>query len=294
MKIKSIFFLTAAVLVLLTSYMSYSNENDDNKEEKELVNVCFNYRFYPGDTILYQCVSYDSIIVDYGPYLWKNRYEIYTVTCDSINDKGHYIMSINLDKYQVKEIDKEKGELSYSNSPWLNRHVWIEMDSLGKRYSYGYRSELKPGVAPGGSFQPPLLIPLQRACYNEKESFTFTELIESPENGLPIPLSRNSYLIRPLGLIDTLGYKCRYLDYIYTGQGSNQLNPKHGMTKVTSILNGHGFMYLSTEYRIPVYHFITVEQKLTFHGAANEEKNGRHFINSSFVLLDFKPSKLRK
>lgn len=277
--------LIAAILSLLQ--LENQLEYDDDFESDFLKlgdTVCFSYRFYPGDTLLYYIHSFDSIIIDNDSPLLRERFERIKIICDSVNSKGHFFLRQTLLNYLAYESIREYKNIERTTSPWINRMIGYEIDSLGKRYSYFVDDSTLAAVAPGGAFAPHLLFPLGANCKRVNESWNVESLDDLPENGIPVPIVNQASLFRANDYGDTLGRRCIKLEYIKTAQGSNWVKTNNDFILVTVIANGFGFLFLDSLERVPVHYFATLEQKLTINLPDGSIKPGLHYISTNFTL----------
>lgn len=285
-------FRLAVILCVFVSVKALAqltpDDNPNYPAAKET--VCFKYKFNPGDTLVYYVAAFDSIVIDYEAPLMRTRYEHILLVCDSVSKNGRFFISQMLINYFSKESRENIRDVERHTSPWLNRRVQYEMDSLGKRYSFRLDDSLKASMSTGGAFNPPLLQIIGEHCKHIGESWNVNTQFDLPENGIPVPLVRMSYLLRAGKPYDTLDSRCNKIEYISTGQGSFRLLTERENMKVTSILNGHGALSIDTAHNILVHHFSTVEQKLTIIVDDEITKPGLHFTNINYTLIDYKLS----
>ncbi len=279
------------ILIIITALHLLQTENtfdNDYEYESDFLRigdtVCFSYRFYPGDTLLYYIHSFDSIIIDNDSPLLRERFERIRIICDSINSEGHFFLRQNLVNYLAYESTREYRNIERTTSPWINRTIGYEIDSLGKRFSYFLDDSTIASIAPGGAFAPHLLFYLGANCKRVNESWNVESLDDLPENGIPVPIINQASLFRANDYGDTLGRKCIKLEYIKTAQGSNWVKTDNDFILVTLIANGFGFLFLDSLERIPVHYFATLEQKLTINFPDGTVKGGLHFISTNFTL----------
>lgn len=249
--------------------------------------VCYKLKFSPGDTLVYNVVSFDSIIVNYGDPLIKQRFETIRFICDSTQN-GKFFLSSSLIKFKGLERNKDTDNVERSESPWLGRKVWFSIDSTGNRYSLGYDDSTKAALCPGGAFQPHLFFPFQQSCKQVDKTWIVESLDELVENGLPLPLVRQSSLFRAVPSIDTLNEHCNRFNYIKTAQGSYKVLTIEDTMRITNIITGYGVLDISADKNIPVHYYATVEQKITITIGSKEPMPGWHYIASFYTLLDYK------
>jgi hypothetical protein len=281
---------------LITVNFLYSAETTTPAKQKDT--ICVKYRFYPGDELTYRLTAFDSISINNGDYLWKQRNEKWIVKCDSTSGDSLYYLTLSLAECYSKEFQGNTDSVEHKNCNWLGRTFGITIDSIGNRISFIIGDTIHPGVNPGGPFQPYLFFPFGSSC-NQVGSTSLVNINDFvPENGLPVPLINQTFLTKHERRLDTLGYKCSRIQLIQTSQGSITLsqeedNPR-ALNRSTSILNGHAALDISDEFHIPVHLFFTVEQKLTLHYGKNKQIPGTHYINTFYKLIDFEKSPLRK
>jgi hypothetical protein len=288
-KQESLFILL--LLLFIPSIAFAQNTTTDTTKQQKKDTVTFKLKFEAGDTIYYRVDSFDSISIDYGTPLIKSRYEKIKVVCDSVSKEGHFFLTQQLvDFMSVEEQDTEKT--NRNSSPWLGRKARFEIDSVGNRYSYGIDDSLKAALCPGGAFQPYLFFPFTANQKALNETWLTESMDYLPENGVPIPVLRQSSLLRARKPLDTLGDSCNSFEFIKTGQGTYYLNTNTEKLAVTIILNGFGVMDISTTRFIPVHFYSTVEQNLTIHEPDDVTKPGKHQISTNFTLLSIKHKKI--
>ncbi|MDQ1265456.1 MAG: hypothetical protein QG635_606, partial [Bacteroidota bacterium] len=234
--------------------------------------------------------SYDSIVIDYDTPLKKTRRERIEITCDSINKEGRLFLSQRLIKFMSAESKDTLKNIENPETSWLNRSVWYEIDSTGKRYSWGVDNPNIEAMSPGGAFQPNMIFSLGYGCKTVNQAWIVESTDDLPENGIPVPILRQMSFYRMYDKFDTLGQTCYKLEFIKTGQGSVWLDTKEDSIRITNIINGYGELALSVDKMIPVHYFGTVEQKLTIHLADGTEKPGWHYINTKYTLDEYIPA----
>jgi hypothetical protein len=277
------------ILITILSGNLFAGENPkDTLKQTNNDTVCFKYSFIPGDTIKYKVISFDSIIIDYGKPLLKIREETIQLVCDSINSNGRFCLNQKLIEYFSRESNADTSNVERQTHPWLGRTARYEIDSLGNRFSYSVDDSLDACLAPGGAFQPHLLIPFQKNCSKINSSWIVESKDDLPENGFPVPLIRQTSLFRAMEPKDTLNYDCNRFQFIKTSQGNYKVKTEEDTIQVTSIINGYGIMFIGKTRNIPIHFLCTIEQKLTLHFKNNIDKPGWHYINSFFSLLDYK------
>lgn len=275
------FLITFCIL----SNNAFAQENhSDSSTSKINDTLCFKLNFKLGQKLTYKVVSYDSITIDYGDPLLKSRFERWEISCDSITPKGNFFLTQKMIEFNSTESTLKENKIERLESPWLNKRVSIEIDSLGNRLSVNYLDTIFPMLAPGGAFQPYILFIIGESLKSINESWITESTDTLVENGFPPSVLRQTSLNRAKGRIDTLNYKCNRFDYIKTAQGSVETVYGNGSFMTTVILNSLGILDISSELFIPVHYFSTVEQKLTIHYSDDQKIPGWHFITTNFTL----------
>lgn len=282
------------VFLLFNSYL-FSQSIENIEEEfvpRKKDTACYNYVFNPGDTITYRATATDSIIIDYGTPLIKQRYELIRIVCDSVNKKtGRIFLSQELLNYISEESWGENKGIMRTESPWIGRKVWYEIDSVGTRYSYGVDDSTRAAMSPGGAFQPNIIIPFKNRCKITEESWSYSGVIDLPENGFPVPVERQSTLFRAMPSKDTLGYPCYKFQYIRSAQGAVTLLTNDVKIYTSTINISHGEMFFHKEFNIPVHYYANIEQKLTIDMPTTGKQPGVHYMIINYVLDEYKPAK---
>ena len=246
--------------------------------------VCVRLKFNVGDTLFYKVVSYDSLSIDYEEPVQRTRLEYIQVICDSIDSKEHYHLNIKLVKYSCLESNSDIKNQKSSDSPWLGRNVYIEIDSLGDRISCSVDDSTNFAMAPGGAFQPYLFFPILRSCKGVDETWIVNSHDKLVENGAPVPAIKQFSLMRMNHPVDTLGERCASMEYVRTSQGSESIIQAGYRVFVTSVMNGFGVIRISLDKFIPIHYYATVEQKLTLSFPNNVSKPGYHYIVTNYTL----------
>jgi hypothetical protein len=274
------------VLICFSPFLYSQTSSEQNKNTKAINKdtVCYKIVFLVGDSLIYNVVSRDSIVIDYGTPLIKNRKEKYLITCDSISPANHYFISITLFDYSAIEISGKEQIPEEKKHEWLNKKIIIEIDSVGNRFLCKPADTINAAIGPGGAFQPYLFFPIQQSCKAIGESWIVESKDVLCENGLPLPILRQSSLFRAKPPIDTLNEHCNRFEFIKTGQGSVKLLTSTDSMRVTNVLKAFGTMEISTDKFFPVHFMSITDQKLTVQFADGVEKKGFHYLQSDFTL----------
>lgn len=245
------------------------------------------YSFIPRDTLVYSVLAFDSISLGAQPLLRKTRLEELRVICDSVGENGHYYLTLTYPIMNAFIFSGDEPGVQTDENPWIGRRINIEIDSLGKKYSYYYDNPKKFALNSGGAFQQTLFPNLNESIKAIEESWLFNSVEEVPENGAPPPLVKYSSLFRMKGRLDTLGYKCNVYEFIKAGQGSLVLKNMNSM----SYYNSWNRVIIGTELQVPIFMQNTMEQKIVIKAGKGNEERGKHFIHLTYKLIDVKKAK---
>ncbi|MDA3843081.1 MAG: hypothetical protein PF588_01770 [Candidatus Kapabacteria bacterium] len=277
-----VYFLFIFMASLFETQAQYTASDNPIEQSKM---VFFRYGFVESDTLIYKVRAFDSVVVDYGKPLLRERFEKVRIVCDSVNESGRMFLSSELIEFVAYEADNNIKKQKSTESSWLNRKVFFEIDSLGVRYSSSIADESTPGITVGGAFQQPIVFPIGKGQAKPNRTWMYNSKEYYHENAFPVPAVQQSYHYRAHEPLDTLGYSCVRMDYIISTQGSVKIITAKGKMTVSSIIAGFGIADFSSEYGVPVHHQSSQEVKLTFHLKDNKTVPGVQFINT-YVTLD--------
>ena len=257
------------------------------KSQKQQDSVMYSLNFAKHDSLYYRVVSFDSISIQGQPTLLKERAELYLIVCDSVGSNGHFYISQQLASFASKESSGEIRDRVRTETSWIGRKVWFEIDSVGNRYRYGAEDSLNADVSPGGAFQPNLFFPFKESKKKVGDSWIVESLDDLPENCIPAPLRKQTSIFRSLPSLDTLEVSCDQLQYTLTAQGSVQLRYTDGqMLRSNAIIAQFGKMEINLNYRVPHHLFATAEVKLTLKMPDGKELKGIHHVTSNYFLIE--------
>jgi len=280
------------ILILFFLAFSLAQAQLDDPEHRNYLrdSVCFKLKFNQGDTLVYQVISYDSIVVDYGTALLKSRTEKIQIICDSVSSDGAFFLSHTLIDFKSKEAERvfDDNAIERNKHEWVGKTVHLKIDSLGNRLSETPYQSKEAIQSPGGGFQPYLFFAFRESCKSVGESWLVDGTDELVENANPPAMLSYSALFRARDEIDTLGYQCNAFEYVKTGQGAIEAIHNKQLVKVSNVINSFGILYIDKEIFKPVHYYYTVEQKLKFHLEDNEEIPVQHFVTANFTLLEFR------
>jgi len=252
---------------------------------------CFYYDFRVGDTLIYHAYSRDSMVYDDFPTLSKERNETWRYVIEKKMPNNHVLISIEMIGYAAQESQGSLRNQMRLNSVWTGRKVYVEMDSTGKRYSLAAIDSVTPAVAPGGAFQPIVLVHIGETCMRGKDAWGVGGEENLIENGIPVPLVNYSSLARFTGLVDTLGVACYGMQFTTTGQGISEVSFGNGQEKtatVSSVINQFTKMELSKVYHIPVHSMATAEIKFTLTYPNGKKTKGIQHIVTNYTLRNYR------
>ncbi len=252
--------------------------------------VCFKYSFQKGDSLVYVCISHDSVFMPDRETILRDRKETIAIYCDSINAEGQYRINQKLVKVQITESGKDVKNQIRFDTPWLKRKIWYWMDSAGFRSAYGADDTTHAANSPGGAFQPQLFFVIGETCHNRKTSWNVDTTVDIPENSVPAPRMKYYSLFRNLSSVDTLGYDCRAGQYTMTAQGaSHVITPDKKRTRLTSVIAQYGKFLWSNIINAPFHCFATIENKFSVvldDKASDDKIEGKHYVNTNYTLTE--------
>lgn len=248
--------------------------------------LCHKYDFTVGDTLEYRVESGDSVVISWDSPLTKERFERIRIVCERIDKKtGHFFLSHEYTEYLGYENKPLYEKSKRDKHEWLNKKVVIEMDSLGKRYTYKYQDTSQNGFTAGGPFQGLLLQPIGRKCSLVGESWiTQNDTTYLAENGFQTPMTVRTDLFENKGKVDTLGYNNTRIDITFTGNSEVLVKNQKALFLMYGVINGHTENYISDELHIPVWSYFTQEQNFTIDSGNDKKTKGFHFTYSIFQL----------
>lgn len=246
--------------------------------------LCFSYRFYPNDTLVYTVEANDSIGFLADPTILRIRRERIRIVCDSVTPDMICHLTLSMISYAEKS-STGNDTSSRSTHPWVNRNVRLGIDTLGRRV-YAFNTNAAAGtIAPGGAFQPLLLPPLDTSCGRQNQSWMYEDTIALAENGVPYPLSSVAYLWRVLDKVDTLGKSFRQIQYTSTGFGGLSVRDKQASFDLQCQMAGYGKITFDDVLGLPYAMFATAENRLTMKLSNGHEKEGVHKLMMQTFLV---------
>ena len=109
--------LILVISIFVMGFDAFSQEElSDSAKIAENDTVCYKLNFNPGDTLVYNIVSHDSIIIDYSDPLLKIRLEKIRITCDSVINNKFYLTQELID-YISRESTKDTANVERREKP---------------------------------------------------------------------------------------------------------------------------------------------------------------------------------
>ncbi|GBD07518.1 hypothetical protein HRbin21_01347 [bacterium HR21] len=241
--------------------------------------LCLRYRFLPGDTLIYRVEAQDSILIGQRAPLWRERYELLWLICDSVGSDGTYWLRLIPTEFLAQERMDTLRSMR-PESPCERRPTILQLDSLGRRLE-AHSPEGASRVCPGGAFQLPFLIPLAEQCIRLHESWLLQDSLELWENGTPAPRFLRTALLRRFPSVDTLGFRCTAIEYVTTGTG---WFVRDSLLSARAVVNAFGRFLLAAE-GIPVWAYVTQEIRLAL-SLEGREQHGLHYLNLWYRLQE--------
>lgn len=292
--------LFISIILIFSAFTGFSLVQDgevltkNDSAVQKIDTFCYFYNFQKGDTLVYEIVSFDSIQINFGDILLKQRLETLQVTCDSVID-GKFLLTFETIKFYSNELSGKDSNRGRRTHPWLNRKAKIVIDSLGKRYSGEFDNPEDGILTPGGAFQPILFyFHGENNCKNINQSWFIEDSDTLVENGNPSAFLKHSTLFRVEEPIDTLNYESIRYRYIRTGKGNLFLFTNNEKMINNVVINSAGNMILSKNYHIPVHYFATMEQKLNIETSDGRSFPGWHYITTFYTLKEFKSERVKQ
>jgi hypothetical protein len=265
--------------------------NRPRKDWKKIDNEqCIRYKYRQGDSLVYKLTSTDSIMFEERPTLIRKRTEYISIICDYVDDRGYMFLRQILDSYTATEYTKDsKGDIRRTH-PWIGKTTYIIIDSTGKRYLSKQADTLTAVLAPGGAFQPQILLPLlgdSKLCHTSTKEWDWlsTSLDTLAENGYPYPLVRHTYSFAVRDVFDTLGSTCRKIGYAETGQGSVKTITNDVALYMRSMIQGTGFLFFPNDRGYPLAGMIGNNLKLYLNRPNTAELRGSSITETEFMLV---------
>jgi len=246
------------------------------------------YAFLAGDTLLYEAVSRDSVLMDKQAPLLRERTERFLLSCDSVDQKGRMYVSQRLIDIKISEYSGISQIIDRTSHDWLNKKISFIMDSTGKRYGFGSSDSISSMLSPGSAFQPIMLQNLGSGYHFINSGWIIEDTLDIPEFGIPAPMITFLSSMRARSNFDTLNMQCSRFESTISGQGTYQTKTNSGQTlRTTAIIAGYARMSLSKELNIPIHFFGTNENKTTLTLNTSKgivEQKAKHYVTTNITL----------
>lgn len=254
--------------------------------------LCYRYHFAPSDTLLYRIESRDSIVVPGFDAVEKQRTEGLRIVCDSVVGDTYHL-SLRLEAYSERQ-RSGKDTSSRNRHPWMQKTVYLAIDSLGRRL-YGSISDGSRALAsPGGMFQHLRLPIIDSSCRRQNQSWLSIDTISVPENGVPAPEIRQRVLWRVGDYLDTLGRPTAWIQYTLTGFGGMEVpDSSLNVSSVGSIAE-YGRLVMDRGLQVPLSSQIWQEVRFRLQSGASRNTPGRHLVVSTMSLLELRSADARR
>ncbi|MFM8281431.1 MAG: hypothetical protein ACKN9Y_07570 [Bacteroidota bacterium] len=246
------------------------------------------YKFLPGDTLLYEAISLDSVLIDKQPPLLRERTERFLLSCDSVDKKHRMYLSQRLIDVKISEYSGISQIVERRSHEWLHKKISFIMDSTGKRYGFGSQDSIQSMLSPGSAFQPIMFQFTGNDYHYINSGWIIEDTIDLPECGIPAPMITYLSSMRAKAELDTLNVHCTRFESTMSGQGTYQTKTTSGQTlRTTAIIAGFTRMTLSKELQIPLHFFGTNENKTTMMLNTSKgmaEQKAKHYVTTNITL----------
>ncbi len=277
------FLCFALFLHAITSYAQQFPDKVNAKDSSRYI-----YRFLSGDTLLYEAISRDSILIDKQPALLRDRTERFLLSCDSVDKIGYMHLSQRLIDITIAEYSGISQIIDRRSHDWLNKKISFIIDSTGKRYGFGSPDSINSLLSPGSAFQPIMLQSLGTGYHLINSGWIVEDTIDTPECGIPAPMIKFLSSMRARAEYDTLNITCSRFESTLSGQGTYQTQTISGQTlRTTGIIAGYSRMAMSTALHVPIHFFGTNENKTTMYVNTSKgtlEQKAKHYVTTNVTL----------
>ncbi|MBM4173396.1 MAG: hypothetical protein FJ212_03465 [Ignavibacteria bacterium] len=277
------FFCLTFLLHVISSYAQQFPDKVNAKDSSRYI-----YRFLSRDTLLYEAISRDSILIDKQPALLRDRTERFLLSCDSVDKKGYMHLSQRLIDITIAEYSGISQIIDRRSHEWLNKKISFIIDSTGKRHGFSSPDSIQSLLSPGSAFQPIMLQFLGEGYHLINSGWIVEETIDTPEFGIPAPMIKFLSSMRARAKYDTLQINCSRFESTLSGQGTYQTQTSSGQTlRTTGVIAGYSRMAISTALHVPVHFFGTNENKTTMNLNTTKgamEQKAKHYVTTYITL----------
>ncbi|MBM4151228.1 MAG: hypothetical protein FJ219_06230 [Ignavibacteria bacterium] len=277
------FFCLTFLLHVISSYAQQFPDKVNAKDSSRYI-----YRFLSRDTLLYEAISRDSILIDKQPALLRDRTERFLLSCDSVDKKGYMHLSQRLIDITIAEYSGISQIIDRRSHEWLNKKISFIIDSTGKRHGFSSPDSIHSLLSPGSVFQPIMLQFLGEGYHLINSGWIVEDTIDTPEFGIPAPMIKFLSSMRARAKYDTLQINCSRFESTLSGQGTYQTQTSSGQTlRTTGVIAGYSRMAISTDLHVPVHFFGTNENKTTMNLNTTKgamEQKAKHYVTTYITL----------
>lgn len=292
---KKIYYLVLLCLFALNSQvfaqvlMSEKNSSGpadslSAEETKTADTLCFRYRFFQGDTLVYKVSTNDSLIHNMDKPIMKKRTEKIMVTCDSVDAKGYYHLIYQTISSEQKEWNLSGDTVTRKSSPWIGKRVKLVLDSLGNRIQSLNLDSNFIATANGGSFQPYLFFTLQENCKATGTSWLIKSADTLCENSFPPAKIEQTSLMRAIEKIKNETDTLAFLTFVKTAKGLYGFETDDISLSVQNVMNIYGELQIDLRDQVPVVYFVTQEEKIHFMMDDGSKIPAWHYSTTTFQL----------
>jgi hypothetical protein len=246
------------------------------------------YSFVKGDTLLYEAISRDSILIEKQPPLLRDRKERFLLSCDSVDAKGRMYLSQRLIDFSSSEYSGISQIIDRKTHEWKNKKISFIIDSTGKRHGFSAEDSAKAILSPGSAFQPLMFQFLGSGYHLINSGWIAEDTVDAPEFGIPAPMIRYLSSMRARPLFDTLDFTCSQFESTISAQGTYLTNTQSGQSlRTNAVIAGYARMAMSDKLHIPIHFFGTNENKNTMiigMPKGNLEQKVRHYVTTNITL----------
>jgi hypothetical protein len=247
------------------------------------------FSFIKGDTLLYEAIARDSIVIEKQPALVRDRKERFLISCDSVDLKGRMYLSQRLIDITSSEYSGISQIVDRKTHEWKNKKISFIMDSTGKRHGFTADDSTQSMLSPGSAFQPLMFQYLGSGYHFINSGWIAEDTVDAPEFGIPAPMIRYLSSMRARSSFDTLNMSCARFESTISAQGTYLTKTQSGqMLRTNAIIAGYGRMALSSKLNVPIHFFGTNENKNTMILVTSKgivEQKLRHFVTTNTTLI---------
>lgn len=281
------YFFACACIVCIASFNQLSSQ-----EFPDIVNSTdssrYIFSFLKGDTLLYEAISRDSILIDKQPPLLRDRKERFLLSCDSVDSKGRMHLSQRLIDISSSEYSGISQIVDRTSHDWKNKKVSFIIDSIGKRHGFSAEDSSRAMLSPGSAFQPLMFQFLGTGYHFINSGWIAEDTVDAIEFGIPAPMIRYLSSMRARPIIDTLDFACSQFESTISAQGTYLTKTGSGqMLRTNSVIAGYARMAMSEKLHIPIHFFGTNENKNTMlieTSKGKVEQKVKHYVTTNITL----------